>query len=105
MGIKRKGINFAFPQAGRLVITENISEETYEQLRTEWKDKLRYAQENRRQLEHDISLYLDDLDAVPPLRTQMSRLFERSDDKAKTQSFAANVQSDHSRPGWADRRL
>ena len=68
---------------GRLLITDKISEETYEQLRAEWKDKNRSAQEKLRNLERDFSRYLDDLDMALLLLTQMSTLFDRLDDKAK----------------------
>jgi hypothetical protein len=68
---------------GRLLITDKISQDTYEQLRAEWKDKLRSASEKLANLERDFSRYLDDLDMALILMTQMSTLFDRLDDKAK----------------------
>ena len=65
------------------MIRDTISEETYEQLRAEWKDKNRSAQEKLRNLERDFPRYLDDLDMALMLLTQMSTLFDRFDDKAK----------------------
>jgi hypothetical protein len=68
---------------GRLLITDQLSEEAYEQLRAEWKDKLRSAHDNLRNLERDIARYLEDLDVALLLMSQMSALFERFEDKAK----------------------
>jgi hypothetical protein len=65
------------------LILDKISEETYEQLRAEWKDKLRSSENKLANLERDISRYLDDLDMALLLMTQMSKLFDRLDDKPK----------------------
>jgi hypothetical protein len=68
---------------GRLLITDNISQETYEQLRGEWKEKLRSAEDKLVNLERDISQYLNDLDTAMLLMCQISVLYGRLKKKAR----------------------
>lgn len=56
---------------GRLLITEKMSEETYDRLRAEWREKLRLTETSLANLECDAARYLDDLDTALLLLTRV----------------------------------
>jgi len=58
-GCKKARLRAEAAKFGGPLIINKISDKTFEQLRAEWKGKLRFAQENLRNLEFDISRYLD----------------------------------------------
>jgi DNA invertase Pin-like site-specific DNA recombinase len=66
---------------GRLVITEQISEQTYNQLRREWQEKQRNIEVNLADLKRETATHLDNLDIALILMTKVSSLFERLADK------------------------
>jgi len=66
---------------GRLVITEKITEGTYDQLRKEWKEKQRNIEANIADLERETTIHLDDLDVALILITKLSFLYPRLNEK------------------------
>ena len=66
---------------GRLYITGKMGEDTYNQLRAEWQEKLRRLELSLVELERDASLHLDDLDAALALMAKMSDLYPRLQEK------------------------
>jgi hypothetical protein len=66
---------------GRLLITGKISEETFDQLREEWQEKVRNIQNNLIIMERESLLQLDDLDTALFLMTKMGVLFDRLEPK------------------------
>jgi hypothetical protein len=66
---------------GRLFITEKISEAVYNQLRTEWQEKLRHIELTLAELERDSTVHLDDLNAALLLLTQLATLYPRLEEK------------------------
>jgi len=66
---------------GRLVITEKITEGTYDQLRKEWKEKQRNIEANIADLERETTIHLDDLDVALILMTKLSFLYPRLTEK------------------------
>ena len=62
---------------GRLVITDQISEQTYNQLRREWQEKQRNIEINIADLERENATHLDNLDIALILMTKLSSLFDR----------------------------
>ena len=65
---------------GRLLITGRMTEETYDQLRAEWLEKLHHAEANLADLERETAEYLDDLDVALVLMAKAHALFERLED-------------------------
>lgn len=66
---------------GRLYITGKMSEETYNQLRREWQEKLRHLELTLAEFEREVSFHLDDLDAALALMAKMADLYPRLDKK------------------------
>jgi hypothetical protein len=66
---------------GRLLITGKISEEAYEQLRKEWKEKQHHLEASLAEMERDASLHLDDLEVALMLMTRISILYQRLAEK------------------------
>lgn len=66
---------------GRLFMVGKITEDTYDQLRAEWQEKVRHAEANLKDLEREAALYLDDLDIALLLLSQVSSLYERLEER------------------------
>ena len=62
---------------GRLLITDKISEGTYEQLRKEWQEKKRNLEAKIVDLNRETTLHLDDLEIALMLLTKINVLFHR----------------------------
>ena len=60
---------------GRLVITGQISEDAYAQLRAEWNEKKINVQRKIDELEFDATKYLDDLKVALVLMVNISNLY------------------------------
>lgn len=69
---------------GRLLISNKISEDTYDQLRKEWQEKQRAIQVKIIDLERETSMCLDDLDAALVLMTKLSFLYKRLAEKERS---------------------
>lgn len=69
---------------GRLLITNKISEEAYDQLRKEWQEKVQRIEGNILELEHETLIRVDDLDAALVLMTQIGHLYERLGPKERS---------------------
>jgi len=67
----------------RLLIVGKISEDTYDQLRKEWRDKSQLAENNLTELEKETTIRLDDLNIAILLMTQLSTLWGRLDEKER----------------------
>lgn len=65
----------------QLFVTGKLSEETYNQLRREWQEKLRHLQLTLAELEREVRFHLDDLDAAMVLMARMADLFPRLEKK------------------------
>jgi hypothetical protein len=68
---------------GRLLITEKISQEAYDQLRKEWKEKQRHLEISIAELERETALHLDDLEVALLLMTKIGVLFQRLAEKGR----------------------
>lgn len=68
---------------GRLYITEKISENTYNQLRTEWQDNIRSIELKIAEAQRDTNSVLVDLDLAIILLSHVQELFKRLDEKSK----------------------
>lgn len=68
---------------GRLFISGKITEQTYDQLRTEWQEKSINLQVKIKELEFDASRFLDDLELALALMANLSPLFNRLEEKQK----------------------
>ena len=68
----------------RLLVTRKISEETYDGLNAEWREKLHNIELNIRDLEREVSIYIDDLEAALYLMSHLSKIYPRLGDKGKT---------------------
>ena len=66
---------------GRLLITDKISQETYEKLRKEWQEKQRHIEMSIADLKRETFTYLDDLEVALLLMTKLSILFHRLAEK------------------------
>jgi hypothetical protein len=66
---------------GRLHITGKMSEETYNQLRREWQEKLRHLELTLAEFVREVTFHLDDLDAALALMAKMTDLYHRLDKK------------------------
>jgi site-specific DNA recombinase len=69
---------------GRLVITGQISEDVYAQLRAEWNEKTINVQRKIDELEFDAARYLDDLEVALVLMTNISVLYGRLEKQQRT---------------------
>jgi hypothetical protein len=69
---------------GRLLITGKISEETFDQLRMEWQEKIRNTEIILVELEKETSIHLDDLETALILLSKVSTLYQRLSLKEKT---------------------
>jgi DNA invertase Pin-like site-specific DNA recombinase len=69
---------------GRLFMTGKINEDAYDQLRTEWHEKTLSLQIKIEEIKFDVSQYLDDLEVALTLMMYISSLYERLDEKQKT---------------------
>lgn len=69
---------------GRLLITNKISEEAYDQLRKEWREKVLRIELSIAELEHEKMIRIDDLDAALVLMTRLRVLFDRLGDKERS---------------------
>jgi len=84
--LKRKQATLKEEEArlGRLIISGKITEETYDQLRSEWQEKMLNLHLQIEEMEVDVSQYVDDLEMALALMANVSELFTRLDDKQKT---------------------
>ncbi len=71
-------------QLGRLLITNKISEEAYDQLRKEWQEKVHRIELNIADLERETLVRVDDLDAALVLMTRVRFLYERLGEKEQS---------------------
>jgi hypothetical protein len=62
---------------GRLLIIGKLSENAYDQLREEWREKVRGAERILTDVERESALHLDDLDAALLLLSTASSLYPR----------------------------
>ena len=72
----------------RLAITGKISEDTFEMLHSEWKEKLRNNQVNLAEMEQETTIHLDDLDIALFLMLKLKDLYDRLDQEKKTSTIA-----------------
>jgi hypothetical protein len=84
--LKQKASNLKLEEShlARLLVTGKISEETYDGLRSEWQEKIRNIEFNIRDLEREVSIYIDDLEAALNLMSQLSTIYSRLGDNEKT---------------------
>jgi hypothetical protein len=68
----------------RLTITGKISEDTFEVLHSEWKEKLRNHQLNLAEMEQETSIHLDDLAIALFLMLKLKDLYDRLEIEKKT---------------------
>ncbi len=71
------GLQAEEARLGRLYITEKINEETYDQLRKEWQEKLRSVELNIAEMEREARIFIDDLDFALVLISNISTLYAR----------------------------
>jgi hypothetical protein len=85
-GLKRQLIRLKDEESslGRLLITNKISEEAYDQLRKEWQEKVQRIEVSIVELERETLVRVDDLDAALVLMTRLPVLFERLGDKERS---------------------
>ena len=85
--LKRKLLHVKEEEAnlGRLLITNKMSEETYDKLRFEWQDKILNLRLQIENMEFDASKYLDDLEIALALLSNISSLYERLEEKQKNE--------------------
>lgn len=69
---------------GRLFIGRKITETIYDQLRSEWQEKMRNLELSIAELEREPKLKVNDLDMALVLLTKVGELYSRLDDKQKT---------------------
>lgn len=62
---------------GRLVIMNKITEETYDRLRAEWKEKLRKSEISLAEKEMESKAHFDDMDVALVLMSKLPELFPR----------------------------
>jgi len=68
----------------RLFMAEKINEETYDQLRCEWREKTQSIQSMVKELEFDARQHLDNLEVGIMLLANVSNLFRRLKEKERT---------------------
>lgn len=64
-------------QLGRMVLTGQISEEAYKQLRLEWEDKVRVTEIDLHELEQDVAKHVDDLELALLLLSSLDVLYAK----------------------------
>ena len=69
---------------GRLYITSKITEGAYEQLHSEWQEKLRNIELTMAEMEREPTIHINDLDLALILLTKVSELYSRLDEKQKS---------------------
>jgi hypothetical protein len=69
---------------GRLFMTGKINEDAYDQLRTEWHEKTLSLQIKIEEIKFDVTQYLDDLEVALTLMMHLSTLYDRLDERQKT---------------------
>jgi site-specific DNA recombinase len=69
---------------GRLYITGKITETAYEQLRSEWQEKLRNNELTIAEMEREPKILINDLDLALILLTKIGELYNRFDEKQKS---------------------
>ncbi|MGD0006447.1 MAG: recombinase family protein [Anaerolineaceae bacterium] len=62
---------------GRMLVTGKLSEETFDQLRLEWQEKIRNAELSLAEMERESKIYLDDLDLALVLLAKITALYPR----------------------------
>ena len=65
-------------------MADKISEDVYDQLRTEWKSNVRAVQASIKELQIDVRHYLDDLEVALVLMANISTLYQRLDKEKRT---------------------
>ncbi len=68
---------------GRLFITSKIEENTYDQLRAEWREKLRFLELRLVDMQREAVFHLDNLDAALALMAKIGDLYPRLDEKQR----------------------
>ncbi len=68
---------------GRLYITGKLNEETYDQLRGEWQEKMRHTETNLKEMQQDTTQSLNSLDVALVLMTKLADLYERLEKKGQ----------------------
>ena len=68
---------------GRAFITGKISDEAYDELRSEWQEKILNLKWKIKEMEFDASKHLDDLDVALVLLQNIRTLFQRLDKKQR----------------------
>ena len=68
----------------RLVIMNKITEETYDRLRAEWKEKLRKSEISLAEMESESKAHFDDLDVALILMSKLPELFPRLKEADRT---------------------
>ena len=81
---KRATLKEEEARLARLVISGKITEETYDQLRSEWQEKMLNLHLRIEEMEVDVSQYVDELEIALALMTDISKLFDRLEEKQKT---------------------
>ena len=69
---------------GRLYITGKITEQAYEQLHSEWQEKLRNVELTMAEMEREPNIRINDLDMALILLTKVSQLYSRLEEKQKS---------------------
>ena len=69
---------------GRLYITGKITEDAYEQLHSEWQEKLRNIELTLAEMEREPTIHINDLDIALVLLTKISQLYSRLDKNQKS---------------------
>lgn len=69
---------------GRLYITSKITEDAYEQLHSEWQEKLRNIELTMAEMEREPTIRINDLDIALILLTKVGELYSRLDEKQKS---------------------
>ena len=68
---------------GRLYITGKITDLAYEQLHSEWQEKLRNNELTMTEMEREPTFHINDLDIALVLLTKIDKLYIRLDEKQK----------------------
>jgi hypothetical protein len=69
---------------GRLVIMNKITEDTYDRLRAEWKEKLRKSEISLAEMESESKAHFDGLDVALILMSKLPELFPRFKEADRT---------------------
>jgi len=71
-------------QLGRMLLTNKISEEAYDQLRKEWKEKVQRIEVSIADLEREALARVDDLEAALTLMTRIGLFYDRLGEKEQS---------------------